>query len=151
MEIRRPDADRKTNVGTDFQHFAARDSDRAGLCPSWLCHIARACAVNRRAARVTSFAMIRRHGGGLAKRLPARLLFRLCAQNHVATGNIVGMKPPVVRPGRFDTQKIVVGVRSADKQRPRSGKLVRNDARLCASQYLPVFALAGEIIFRKAS
>ena len=103
MEIRRPDADRKTNVGTDFQHFAARDSDRAGLCSSWLCHIARACAMNRSAARVTSFAMIGRHGGSLAKRLPARLLFRLCAQNHVATGNMVGMKPPVLRPGRFDT------------------------------------------------
>jgi len=103
MEIGRPDAHRKTNVGTDFQHFAARDPDRAGLCPSWLCHIARARAVNRRAARVTSFAMIRRHRSSLAQRLPTRLLFRLCAQNHVAAGNIVGMKPPVVRAGGFDT------------------------------------------------
>jgi len=125
----------KTDVGADFKNFAARDVDRARFRAARLGDIARAGAVDRRHTRASSFAVVRRHGRGLAQRLTTRLCVGFRSKNHMAAGNFIGVKPPIVRFSDFDAQVVVVSVRCTDEQFPTTWKLVVDDARLYFAQY----------------
>ena len=118
----------KLMSGRTFKTLAVLDVDRAGFDAARFGDVARARAVDWNDARVASLAVISGNGRGLAQRFGARIFIRFRPEDHVAARNFIGMEPPVFGLRHFDAEIIVVGVRGADEQRPRAGKLVVEDA-----------------------
>jgi hypothetical protein len=102
--------------------------DSAGFRPARLCHVPRACAMNRHGAGVSSLAVVRGHGSSLAQGIAPWLLIRLRPQYDMASRHAVGVKPPVTRLRQLDAEIVIVGIGGADQQRPPARQLVVNDS-----------------------
>lgn len=90
----------------------------------WFCHIACLGAGDGDDWRAASFAVIgsdscsRFEGFARGFSLVARL------QDHVASGNIGGVKPPVARLGEFGAEDVVVFVSPTGEDGPSAGEFV---------------------------
>ena len=131
------DSGREVDPWIDFPNRAFRNTHSSGFAAARLGDVARTRAVHFRRARVASFAVIGRHCRRLAQRFPAGFRRRFGAQDYMAAGNTVRMKPPVVRICETGTEIVVVTIRCSNKNNPLTRKFVSKNAWL--AQYARPF------------
>jgi hypothetical protein len=81
----------------------------ARLCASWFLHIANRTVIHGNLCRIPCLAVIR----GQLCRLFQNLLGRLFAaglQNHMGTGDILGVKPDIIFVSRFQRQLVILPI-----------------------------------------
>lgn len=95
--------------------------------------------MHRHGTGLACFAVVSRYGRSLAQRFATRLFVRSGAENHMAPGDFVRMKPPVIGLRQRCAEIIVVLIRRAGQNSPTSRQLIGNYAPLRPAQSQSTF------------
>jgi len=88
--------DSKADIGTYFQHTAARNINRTGFDAGRFGYVTRPAAVNGDNRCIARLAVVRGYRRGLLESVPAWLGIGARSQNDMAAWDLVRMEPPVI-------------------------------------------------------